>query len=82
MEKRFETLSRGERQRLAMIAVTARRPLLYLLDEITSALNRELHDRVIDHFDQCGATVIAVSHDPRWKHLSSFKTHLLRALDR
>lgn len=72
LEKSLEDLSRGERQRLIMAAVTARQPRIYFLDEVTSALNRDLHQSVMDFFAQTDATVIAIAHDPGWRERPEF----------
>lgn len=67
--KSFEALSGGEKQRVVLsIALLLRRDI-FLLDEITSALNDRIKDKVIDFFLQHDDwTVIAVSHDAqRWR---------------
>lgn len=75
LENSLADLSRGERQRLAMVAGRLRNPKLYLLDEVTSALNAELRRGVIRHFSEVEATVIVVSHDDDWRRESVFRQH-------
>ncbi len=59
-------LSGGEKQRLAiMIAISLGREI-YFLDEITSALDSELKEKVIQYFDSMDATVLLISHDNDW----------------
>ncbi len=67
LEGRLEDLSGGELQRVAIItALLLKRPI-YLLDEITSALDARLKQTVVDHFDGLkGHSLVIVSHDPQW----------------
>ncbi len=66
-------LSRGERQRLCLAALMARRPSFYLLDEATSALENTLKERVAAHFARLeDVTVIVISHDAVWEHTKAF----------
>jgi ABC-type multidrug transport system ATPase subunit len=64
LDKEVRTLSGGEKQRVALVsALLLDRPLL-LLDEITSALDKESKKAVIEYLktlDQ--TTIIAVAHD-------------------
>lgn len=63
----MEELSGGERQRLALARVLLlQRPIL-LLDEVTSAIDAENRQRVLDALrGQQGVTILAVTHDPRF----------------
>lgn len=73
LEKEMEELSGGERQRLGiLIAIMLERPV-FLLDEVTSALDKDLKQRVVDYFDQTDKTVIAISHDPQWQMAHQFR---------
>ena len=58
-------LSRGERQRAALVRALARRPKILLLDEPTSALGDLETDRVLDLLSRFPSTLIVASHDPR-----------------
>lgn len=65
LTKDITSLSGGEKQRVALAsAVLLDRPI-YLLDEVTSALDRSCKEAVLDFFlGQRDATVLLVSHDP------------------
>ncbi len=67
---RLEDLSGGELQRVAIItALLLKRPI-YLLDEITSALDRRMKEKVAEYFAQLHkTTLVVVSHDSVWHHL-------------
>ncbi|MDU1691443.1 MAG: ABC transporter ATP-binding protein/permease [Bradyrhizobium sp.] len=64
-----QTLSGGEKQRVAVARAFAKSPTLIFADEPTSALDAENGQRVIDILHRYarahGATVLCVSHDPR-----------------
>ena len=67
MDKSLQELSGGEKQRVALATVLLLGRDLLLLDEITSAIDDRLKNRVIDHLlSMEDATVIAVSHDYHW----------------
>lgn len=71
--KETELLSGGERQRLGIIiAIMLNRPV-YLLDEITSALDSELKKKVSTYFANCKETVISISHDSCWEKTDKFR---------
>lgn len=59
-------LSAGQRRRVALAVLVARRPPLWLLDEPQSSLDRagrELLRDLIDHETAAGATVLVASHE-------------------
>ena len=61
-------LSAGQRRRVALASLLARRPPLWLLDEPHAGLDaehRELLDGVLKDVTAAGATVIAASHEDR-----------------
>ncbi|MDD3027516.1 MAG: ATP-binding cassette domain-containing protein [Erysipelotrichaceae bacterium] len=66
-------LSGGQRQRLGlMIALSLKRDI-FLLDEITSALDQELKDKTASYLANLQATVIVVSHDSCFLKTGKFK---------
>ncbi len=63
----ISTLSGGERQRLALICAVLLQRSTILLDEASSALDKEAKASVVDFFkQQPELTVLAVSHDQEW----------------
>jgi len=61
-------LSGGEKQRVALILALLLDRELYLLDEVTSAIDEALRDKVIQHLAELeGKTLIVVSHDRGWE---------------
>ena len=61
-------LSAGQRRRVALAALLARRPQLWLLDEPHAGLDaehRELLDGLLKEVTAAGATVVAASHEER-----------------
>jgi len=62
--KKFpQDLSGGEKQRLAFIQAILLDRDIYLLDEITSALDPKNKSTVIDYIDSIKKTVICIAHD-------------------
>ncbi len=65
--KNSEELSGGERQRLGIIlAIMLKRPI-FLLDEVTSGLDKQLKQKTVEFFMKCPETVLAISHDQIWE---------------
>jgi len=67
LEKNISEISGGEKQRIAIIsAILLKRPL-YLLDEVTSALDKENKKAVADYFcTDNEISLIVSSHDHEW----------------
>lgn len=59
-------LSGGQRQRLAIASIAALERKILLADEITSALDKESKQRVIDLLFDSKSTILSVSHDSGW----------------
>jgi ABC-type transport system involved in cytochrome bd biosynthesis fused ATPase/permease subunit len=60
---RWEELSRGERERVAIARAVVTSPDIYLLDDPTSGLGEEETEYVLDLLAQTGASVIIATHD-------------------
>jgi energy-coupling factor transport system ATP-binding protein len=68
-----ESLSLGERRRLALAGVLAGQPSVLLLDEPTVGLDREARTsllRAVAARSAAGTTVVVASHDPAWAERS------------
>ena len=64
LSKNYEELSGGEKQRIVIIISILLKREIFLLDEISSALDENLKKKVINYFlDQKDLTVIIISHD-------------------
>ncbi len=61
----WEELSRGERQRVAMVRALVRHPDVLLLDEPTSALGERETTDVLALLSTLECTVIVATHDAR-----------------
>ena len=74
LEAGLENLSGGELQRVAIIITLLLQRKIYLLDEITSALDQNLKALMVEHFTGMKqATLVVVSHDTLW-HRQDFQT--------
>ncbi|MCX6155005.1 MAG: ABC transporter ATP-binding protein [Candidatus Kapabacteria bacterium] len=62
----FESLSGGEKQRIGLIICKLLGRQIILLDEPSSALDRETSDLAINYILSSGATILLVSHDQNW----------------
>jgi len=62
---RFDELSRGERQRVALARSLVTGPRIIIADEPTSGLTREDTERVLDLLSSTDATIIVATHDER-----------------
>ena len=59
-------ISGGEKQRIALARGLLLGKKLYLLDEVTSALDVESKQVVFEVFSDPHLTVLSVAHDPEW----------------
>ena len=59
-------ISGGEKQRIALARGLLLGKTLYLLDEVTSALDAQSKQAVFDVFSNPELTVLSVAHDPEW----------------
>ncbi len=67
MNKETGELSGGERQRLALVISILLKRDVFLLDEVTSALDSELKKKVVDYFiGEKAVTCLVSSHDAVW----------------
>lgn len=66
LDQRSSDISGGEKQRLAIARALLLKKEIFLLDEITSALDPESKEAVIELFSQDSYTLLSVSHDPKW----------------
>jgi len=70
----YEKLSGGEKQRIMLTIALLLRRDIFLLDEVTSSLDRELKNKVIRYFVENPAwTVLSISHDRDWLKRKEFK---------
>jgi putative ABC transport system ATP-binding protein len=67
LDKDFEDLSGGEKQRVAIMMAMLLDRDIYLLDEVTSSVDPPMKKKLVEHFTAMDkATVVAVSHDVTW----------------
>lgn len=68
LDKNFENLSGGEKQRIGILIALMLERDVFLLDEVTSALDSELKKKVVDHFlKHEDWTLFIISHDREWE---------------
>ncbi len=63
LRKEMGKLSGGEKQRIAVITAILLEREIYLLDEVTSALDPSGKRRVINYFKKSKSTLLAIAHD-------------------
>jgi len=66
LSRQSSRISGGEKQRIALARGLLLGKKLYLLDEVTSALDTESKQAVFDVFSDPQLTVLSVAHDPEW----------------
>lgn len=74
LEKEMADLSGGEKQRLALAVALSLGRNVFLLDEVTSALDPSMKEKVARRFASMdAATVLAVSHDVTWLNVGGMR---------
>lgn len=73
----LEVLSGGEKQRIALARAMVGAPQAYLLDEVTSALDRENADLIEQMLLQEDAMVIHICHKPNPELLKKYEQHFV-----
>jgi len=71
LDRETAVVSGGEKQRIAIARALLLDKKVFLLDEVTSALDAESKEAVIRLFREGGYTIFSVSHDPDWFELCS-----------
>jgi len=66
LSRESSRISGGEKQRIALARGLLLGKKLYLLDEVTSALDAQSRQAVFDVFSDPDLTVLSVAHDPEW----------------
>lgn len=66
LSRQSSRISGGEKQRIALARGLLLGKKLYLLDEVTSALDADSKQAVFDVFSDPELTVLSVTHDPEW----------------
>jgi putative ABC transport system ATP-binding protein len=74
IDKNFQDLSGGEKQRISIIISIIMEKEIYLLDEVTSSLDNKMKEKVVDYFvDKMDKTEIIISHDSHWINKSGLR---------
>lgn len=76
LSKDINQLSGGEKQRLAFVIIILLDRKIWILDEITSSLDQDMKEKVINYILNTNKTVILVSHD-KIESLNNFRTVIL-----
>lgn len=67
LDKEIGDLSGGEKQRVALVSALLLDREIFLLDEVTSALDRASKQAVADYFEsRSDIAALFVAHDPEW----------------
>ena len=68
LDKNFQELSGGEKQRIGILIALLLNRDIYLLDEVTSALDMNLKKKVSDYFlAREDWKLLVISHDREWE---------------
>jgi len=67
LDKEVNQLSGGERQRLGLVICALLDRQVWLLDEVTSGLDKEMKEKVLDYVLGQDKTVVIISHDRIWR---------------
>ena len=68
LDKNFQELSGGEKQRIGILISLLLNRDIYLLDEVTSALDMNLKKKIADYFlAREDWTLLVISHDREWE---------------
>lgn len=68
LDRKVDSLSGGEKQRIALVRSVIFPPKILLLDEVTSALdkeNKEIVENFIKDLNSQGITIMAITHDEK-----------------
>ena len=65
-DRTFRSLSGGEKQRIAIARALLLDKTIFLVDEVTSALDAESKAAVMSELFRQDITLVSVSHDPDW----------------
>lgn len=66
IHKNINNISGGERQRVAIAAMLFLDKEILILDEVTSALEKDLKTKIVAYILGLDKTVLAISHDEEW----------------
>ncbi len=78
LEQNTGALSGGEKQRIALARAILLRKSMFLIDEVTSALDAESANRVRNVLFQPEYTILSVAHDPTWLSNCTGVFHIAR----
>lgn len=68
LDQNFQELSGGEKQRIGILISLLLNRNIYLLDEVTSALDMNLKKKIADYFlTREDLTLLVISHDREWE---------------
>lgn len=66
LRKETRVISGGEKQRIAIARELLLQKSIFVLDEVTSALDAESKRAVVEFFRESSCTIVSASHDPEW----------------